>query len=118
MSISGEKIVSRIDKILEEKSHLSRADACRYAKINVRAMTDWATKGTIPAADTLYLVAEFLGSTVEYLITGKKADGFSHEERELVAKYKNLSGDDKRNVQALIDSMLSGRSVGKKGKPA
>jgi hypothetical protein len=32
----------------------------RYVKINVRAMTDLATKGTIPAADTLFLAVEFL----------------------------------------------------------
>lgn len=118
MVISGEKIVSRIDKILEEKTHLSRADACRYAKINVRAMTDWATKGTIPAADTLYLVAEFLGSTVEYLLTGKNADGFSQEEHDLVLDYRGLSGDNKRNVRALVNSMLSVLNEGKKGESA
>ena len=106
MCVSGEKIVSRIDKILEDNAHLSRADACRYAKINVRAMTDWATKGTIPAADTLYLVAEFLGSTVEFLITGKDKDGFSQNERALVFDYRNLSSDNKDVVRKIIDSML------------
>jgi transcriptional regulator with XRE-family HTH domain len=116
MSISGEKIVSRIDKILEEKNQLSRADACRYAKINVRAMTDWTTKGTIPAADTLYLVAEFLGSTVEYLLTGKDNEGFSQNERDLVIDFRSLSGDNKRNIRVLIDSMLTAPAEGEKGK--
>lgn len=118
MDISGEKIVSRIDNILERKTQLSRADACRYAKINVRAMTDWATKGTIPAADTLYLVAEFLGTTVEFLITGKNADGFSYEERSLILKYRGLSSENKTNVGALIESMFSGQGVGKKANIA
>jgi len=114
MCVSGEKIVSRIDKILEDNARLSRADACRYAKINVRAMTDWAKKGTIPAADTLYLVAEFLGSTVEFLITGKDREGFSQNERDLVFDYRSLSNDNKRSVRALIDSMLP--VEGEKGK--
>ena len=106
MGISGENIVSRIDKIIEDNNKISRADACRYAKINVRAMTDWVKKGTIPAADTLYLVAEFLGTSVEFLLTGKNADGFSHEERTLALDYRCLSGDNKRSVRVLIDSML------------
>jgi len=114
MNISGEKIVSRIDKIIGENTQINRADACRYAQINVRAMTDWATKGTIPAADTLFLVAEFLGTTVEYLLTGKSADGFSQEERDLVLDYRGLSWDNKRHVRTLISSMLSVPDEGKK----
>jgi len=51
-------------------------------------------------------------------ITGKNADGFSKEERDLVVDYRGLSGDNKRNVRALIDSMLSFSAKGKKGVPA
>jgi transcriptional regulator with XRE-family HTH domain len=98
---------------LEGKEHCSRAEACRYAKINERAMTDWA-KGTIPAADTLYAIAEFLGTSVEYLLTGKDKEGFSHNERALVHDYKALSDDNKRNVRALIYSMLAVQAHGEK----
>ena len=88
MVVSGEKIVFRIDELLDKKG-LSRPDACRYAKINLRAMNDWGKKGTIPAADALYAIANFLQTTVEYLITGK--DGLSEGERELLGAYNLLN---------------------------
>jgi SOS-response transcriptional repressor LexA len=109
MGISGEKIVSRIDNILEENSQLNRADVCRHAKINTGAMTDWVKKGTIPAADTLYLVAEFLGTTVEYLITGKNADGISQEIISIARKITALTPENRQDILDFIDVKLNKR---------
>jgi len=106
----------RLELLLKQKK-LTQRELAEYLNIRRPSVSDWKN-GAFPRVDIAIKIAKKLGTTVEYLITGKEADGFSHEERELVAKYKNLSGDDKRNVQALIDSMLSGHNVGKKDKPA
>jgi hypothetical protein len=78
----------------------------------------WKRRNVLPRADEAIKIAKAMGMTVEYLVTGRDVVGLSSEEWELVAKYRNLSGDDKRNVQALIDSMLSVLGVGKKDIPA
>ena len=88
-----------------EKMVLTRADACRYAKINVRAMTDWASKGTIPAADTLYSVAKFLKTTVEYLLTGQ--NGIPEGERELLISYNQLNQVGKKAALGMVRGLIT-----------
>jgi hypothetical protein len=52
-------------------AYAGASDSVRFVDfLDVRAMADWATKGTIPAADTLFSITEFLGCTVEYLLSG------------------------------------------------
>jgi len=74
----------------------------------------WKRRNVLPRADEALKIAQAMGSTVEYLITGKDTDGFSQEERNLLFDYRSLSADKKRNVRALIDSMLTFPSEGKK----
>ena len=105
MSISGESIVFRIDSLLKNKD-LTRADACRDAKINLRAMTDWAKKGTIPAADTLHSIARFLHTSVEYLITGVDTSGLSTKEQNLVTAFRLLDSRDQNEVVGIIQMKL------------
>ena len=107
----------RIDALLKRKK-ITQKELAEHLHIRRPSISDWKKDGSYPRADIAFKIAQKLETTVEYLISGKEAGGFSLEERELVVKYKNLSGDDKRNVQALIDSMLLGHSVGKKEKPA
>jgi SOS-response transcriptional repressor LexA len=109
MDVSGEKIVRKIDALLK-KAGLSRADACRYAKINPRAMTDWDKKGTIPASDTLFLIAEYLHTTVEYLLTGRPLEGVSPEILDTARKIAALSAEDREEILALIAIKLARRA--------
>ena len=103
MPISGKNIVSRIDELLEKKE-LGRADACRYAKINLRAMTDWDKKGTIPAAGTLFSIAKYLQTTVEYLLTGE--NGLSEGERELLGAYNLLNEVGKDAAIGAVEALI------------
>ncbi|MDR2943443.1 MAG: S24 family peptidase [Treponema sp.] len=75
-------------------------------------MTDWVKKGTIPAADTLYLIAEFLGTTVEYLITGKNADGIPQEIVFIAQKIASLSPNDRQDILDFIDIKLKKHKKG------
>jgi len=75
----------------------------------------WKRRNVLPRADEALKIAKTMGTTVEYLITGKDVGGYSSEERELVVKYRNLSSENRRNVRVLIDSMLTVPVEGKKG---
>jgi len=104
MVFSGQDLIYRINQIIEAKG--VRRDPDIYNIVSSVTLSAWKNNGQIPKVNTIYNLAEFLGVSVEWLITGREADGLTQEERVLVAKYKDLSNDDKRNVQALIDSML------------
>jgi SOS-response transcriptional repressor LexA len=112
MAVSGEKIVFRIDGLLEMKD-LTRADACRYAKINPGAMTDWAKKGTIPAADTLLSIAKYLQTTVEYLLTDKPPEGIPPETLETARKIAALDPKDRQDILDFIGIKLKKTEKGR-----
>ena len=61
----------RIFNLLKEKGITQSALA---DKIGVRQATisDWKRKKTTPSADTIGLIAEILGVSTDYLITGKE----------------------------------------------
>jgi hypothetical protein len=72
-------------------------------------------RDTIPRADVAFTVADYLGVSLRWLLTGEDEQGLSLDERNVLVKYRMLTGENQRNVQALIDSMLSVLVEGEKG---
>jgi transcriptional regulator with XRE-family HTH domain len=99
---SGENIVERIDALLED-SDFTRADLCREAGISIGAMTDWAKKGSIPAADTLCVIADRLHTSVEYLVLGRTPFSLSPEALSIARKWLSLEDDGRKAVDLFID---------------
>jgi len=104
MVFSGQKLIDRINNIMEAKR--LRRDPDLYKIVPSGTLSAWKNKGQIPRVNTICNIAEFLGVSIEWLITGKEIS-LSQEEREILADYKILSADNKRNIRVLIDSMLN-----------
>jgi SOS-response transcriptional repressor LexA len=105
MDFSGEDIVKRLDDILKNKNEKRKA-VCDYAGISTQTITDWTKRGSIPAADTLYKIADYLGYTVEYLLTGGPPKTHSPEILEIARKIAKLSIIDKKEIVILLDYKL------------
>lgn len=115
MKIDGNAIVERIDKLLTGRKE-KRASLCQAIGINPGAVTNWCgKKQSLPRADVALAAADYLGVSLRWLLTGEEDEGLSLDERNFLVAFNRLSGENKRNVQALIDSMLS-VSAGKKAK--
>jgi transcriptional regulator with XRE-family HTH domain len=114
MAVHG-KFIEIFESLLKDKS-LSQKELAEKIGLRRPSISDWKKKGTYPYADVAVEMAGILGVSVEYLITGKDNEGFSQNERDLVIDFRSLSGDNKRNVRALIDSMLTAPAEGEKGK--
>ena len=69
METNDIKFGIRIEHIMIDKG-IKTAQLCEVVGINKQQYYDWKKKGTIPNAMTAYKVAKFLGTTVEYLLTG------------------------------------------------
>lgn len=52
---------------------------------------DWKKKGTIPNALTAYKVAQYLGTTVEYLLTGKNDNPLQETVNKLQERLKQIN---------------------------
>lgn len=109
MKINVAEFVQRIDALLKERNEkrLSLAERCGFS---LQSITEWSRRNSMPSADKVFAIADYLGVTIEWLLTGKEDSGLSAKDRDLLRKYNSLSDRDKRAVDALIASLLSSES--------
>ncbi|MCQ2082550.1 MAG: helix-turn-helix domain-containing protein [Lachnospiraceae bacterium] len=90
------ELFERIEFELDKRG-LYRADLSRITGINEANFRNWK-RGTMPAADALYKVAEQFDVSMEYLLTGKhktKNVELSDREKTIIDSYRSLSEHDK-----------------------
>ena len=114
LETNGMQIVERIDKSLHSKA-LTRVQLAPQVGITPATISAWNTRGTIPAADVAIKIADFLGVSVEWLITGHDPDGLTESDRELLNMYHLLDERDKEDVRGIIEGKLE-RSMSRQGE--
>lgn len=77
----------RVDELLISKN-LTRKELSKFANFDVSNIGKGKKKNNIPAADTALKIAEFLQTSVEYLVTGKDTVHFGDIGNELHSFYK------------------------------
>ena len=75
----------RIDNLLKEKKK-TKKELFNHIGISSQSFYDWKNRNTIPAADIAVKIAQYLNTTVEYLITGNKNNPLADENKELKNK--------------------------------
>jgi transcriptional regulator with XRE-family HTH domain len=106
MGIRGKEIVERID---QRRSVLgvTRKDVALSAGLkSVQSITDWSN-GSIPQADTALYIADKLGVSVRWLLTGEEDRGYTPDERNLVSKYRRLTEQGQYEINVLLDAKLT-----------
>ena len=110
-------ISQRIFNVMEQK-HLKQSDLAKYIGIASSSVTDWKKKGSIPSADKIVKISEFLNVSIDYLL------GVSNEPNlkqlvsndnieisklnvdettsQLISLFKELSFKDKVEVMNLV----------------
>lgn len=63
--------VDRIDELLKNKG-LNRNDLNNAIKLQKNTIAQWKIRETIPSADIAVKIAQFLNTSVEYLVTGEE----------------------------------------------
>jgi transcriptional regulator with XRE-family HTH domain len=106
-------IVVRIDDLLAAQNK-GRKDLIMAIGANRGVLTNWDKRETVPAADIALKIADYLGVSIRWLITGKDEKELTREERNLLAKYGSLDERDRYEVNALLDAKLDGTVGGLK----
>lgn len=104
------EISSRIDNLLTQKQ-LTRAELARAIDIPVTTIKSWI-RGSVPSAEAAYKISQYLGVTVEWLVTGEEKNDcqkidISEEERALIDIFRHLDERDKNAVITLAKSLES-----------
>lgn len=103
--MSGQLFVENLQLALKEKK-LAQKDLAKTLQTGTSTISNWIKRGTIPAADTAVKIAQLLGVSVEWLVTGRDAvsETFSREEVELVRKWRAIKDDDRQTLTLLLDT--------------
>jgi hypothetical protein len=99
-------IVMKIDSLLADQKK-GRKDLIAAIGANRGVLTNWDTRGTVPAADVAIRIADYLGVSVRWLITGEDEQDLTRDERNLLVKYNSLDDRGRYEVQALINAKLA-----------
>ena len=102
---NGMQIVDRIDNLLKKKNE-NRVTLAEVLGIRPQNISAWSARGTVPAADICLRIAEYLGVSVEWLVTGKESS-LTSEEKTLLKQWKILTPDQKDTLRTLLDKWES-----------
>ncbi len=81
-----------LEKILQAK-YLTRSDLCEGIGIVKSSFSAWQN-GSVPRADIALKIAQYLGVSVDYLLTGQPLDNeLTAQEQELIKNFRVLTND-------------------------
>ena len=97
--MNGAAMVGRIDSALQQRN-LKRVDMCLQLGIATSIMSTWKARNSFPAADTAVRIADFLGVSFRWLVTGDNGCNFDSSENDLEfkKKYENLKSAIKKTI--------------------
>lgn len=90
--------------IMKDKK-IKRVDIASATGKSRSAITDWIKRKVFPAADDALRLADLLGVSVRYLVTGEDEEGISPRERELLQICSILSEEKFKAVKDIAEIM-------------
>ena len=104
-------------KLLDEKG-LKNADVARATGISNMTLSDWKRGKSEPKTKNMQKIADFLGTTLSYLVTGEESNpifeqantdydlsNIDNKLKDYVFKLSKLSDKEQENIMNLIDVM-------------
>lgn len=104
------EIIERILKTLDEKDKLA-VELCRLLDIQQSTFSSWKTRKKNPPAEYLKTIADFLGVSLDYLITGEDTPPkkyTSSAEDELLGLFRSLPDTKKYEFIGELKGFLKG----------
>ena len=88
-----EKITAVYDRIkaLCKEKKISQIELCNACDMNLHSHKNRIVKKVAPDVFDTYKIAQYLGTSVEYLITGEDSNPLAEENRELKEKIKSIA---------------------------
>lgn len=100
-------IIERILTIAEEKG-IKQIEIAKKIEKDTSIITNWRKRNCNPPAEYLPQIAELLNVSISYLLTGKEENTtFTHDEINLIEKYRRLNANDKSEIKDIIQMKIS-----------
>ncbi len=98
--LNGIEFGKRLEECLE-KAKISNAEITKALNLNKNAIGNYKN-GQIPNAVYLYEISNYLGISMEYLLTGQNSLNLTPEEQYLIDIYRRADDRGKRNILRLV----------------
>lgn len=95
-------VCERMFEIIEKNS-LKTADLAKKLNIKQSVISNWKKRNTNPPVEYILVICEFLGISVEKLITGENGEAISLDEQKLLDAYRKASPSMKEATRKLLD---------------
>jgi len=112
MVFSGSNLVDRINKTIDRKGLIRDPDL--YNIVPSGTLSAWKNKGQIPRIDKICNIADFLGVSIVWLITGEEAANIDPQTLKMAQDISSLSLEDREDIKVLINHKLSKQHADKK----
>lgn len=81
----------RIENLLKQQKKTQK-ELSEYIGLSApQAYTNWKARNSIPSADMAVKIAEYLNTSVEYLVTGNDKSPFESEIKSLQSKLEKIA---------------------------
>lgn len=104
------------ENICSELLRIGKKPASASVEIGFGKNTISSFKNSVPKADTLARIADYLGCSVDYLL-GRPADGITAEEMQLLELFRACSDSDRINLLDMA-SLYAAREAEARSKRA
>ena len=88
--MNGADFCIRIDELLTARNKKRSDLYAAIPDISAHSIYDWTRRNTIPSADIALKIAQFLNTSVEYLLTGIDTNPLSAENAELKKRLNEI----------------------------
>ncbi len=95
-------ICERIFELINKKN-LKTADLAKKLDIQQSVLSNWKKRNTNPPMEYALVICEFLGITIEELITGQSGNSMTPEEKQLLDAYRNAAPGIQQATRKLLD---------------
>ena len=100
MELNAIEVIERIKSLLSQKE-------LNDLGFSANTVTNWKYRNTIPKSEALYKIAQKIGVSMEYLLTGKDEKELSPDKIELLKNYDLLTEDMKAMINIQIAALSS-----------
>lgn len=104
MKTNGLQIVDRMDAVLKSQGK-TRVDVKNELGIAATTICNWKQRGSIPAADELLEIADYLNVDFRWLLYGETEKENEPDVLEAARLFSILDAADRESVMALLKSM-------------
>ena len=87
---------------LMSKNGVTQRKVCEICGFTEASFWAWK-KGSLPKVDAAFKIARFLGTSVEFLMTGEDPQGITSDEIQLVCKWRLIGAESRRTALLIID---------------